>query len=142
MSISQSTITKTKEVKPNSEVKTSEELKLMDKEARKTYFNTLRDKDRQLVRGKFIFHEVPGGMMSFSFVKWHGDALQTYHLTDGEIYTLPLAVAKHLNKECKYPIHSYSMDENKKPQMKINQWIRRCSFQSLEFFEPDDITSN
>lgn len=100
----------------------------------------LRDKDRQMVKGKFIFHEVPGGRMSFSFRKWKEDPVERFDLDDGEIYSLPLGVAKHLNKECKYPVHAYAMDENNKPQMKINQWIRRCSFQSLEFIDVDDLT--
>lgn len=99
-----------------------------------------RDQDRKLVRGKFIFHEVPGGMLSFSFRKWKEDPVERFDLVDGQIYTLPLGVAKHLNKECKYPIHSYQMDENNKPQMKIGQWVRRCSFQSLEFIDIEDMT--
>lgn len=100
----------------------------------------LRNKDRQMVRGKFIFHEVPGGRLSFSFRKWKGDPVERYDLDDGCIYTLPLGVAKHLNTECKYPIHSYTMDENNKPTMKVNQWIRRVSFQSLEFIDIDEMT--
>ena len=100
----------------------------------------LRDKDRELVRGKFIFHEVPGGMMSFSFRKWKEDNVERFDLMDGEIYTLPLGVAKHLNKECKYPIHGFTMDEHNKPSQKVNQYVRRCSFQSLEFMEVEDLT--
>lgn len=100
----------------------------------------LRDKDREMVRGKFIFHEVPGGRMSFSFKKWKEDPVERFDLDDGSIYSLPLGVAKHLNKECKYPIHGYIMDENNKPSMKVNQWVRRCSFQSLEFVDIDDLT--
>lgn len=100
----------------------------------------LRDKDRQMVRGKFIFHEIPGGELSFPFRKWKGDPVESFTLRDGEIYTLPLGVAKHLNKECKYPIHSYTMGEDNRPSQKINQWVRRCSFQSLEFLDVDELT--
>ena len=100
----------------------------------------LRDKDAQMVRGKFIFHEVPGGVMSFSFRKWKEDNVENYTLTDGEITTLPLGVAKHLNQNCKYPIHSYAKDESGAPSQKVNQWVRRCSFQSLEFVEDEDLT--
>ena len=109
------------------------------KETVKPNFRYLRDKDREMVRGKFIFHEVPGGSMSFTFRKWKEDPVERYDLVDGEIYTLPLGVAKHLNKECKYPIHAYAMDEQDKPTMKVNQWVRRCSFQSLEFVDIDDL---
>lgn len=47
----------------------------------------LRDKDRTPVRGKFIFHEVPGGKMDFPFRAYKGDPIETYHFTDGEVYT-------------------------------------------------------
>lgn len=100
----------------------------------------LRDKDREMVRGKFIFHEVPGGVMSFVFRQYKEDQVERYDLVDNEIYTIPLGVARHLNKNCWYPIHSHAVDENGKPTMKIGQKVRRCSFQSLEFIDVDDLT--
>jgi hypothetical protein len=61
-------------------------------------------------------------------------------MRDGEVYTVPLGVARHLNKNLFYPVHAYIMDENNKPIMKIGQKVRRCSFQSLEFVDIDDLT--
>lgn len=112
------------------------------KETKKMSSNmkAMRDKDREMVRGKFIFHEIPGGQLGFSFKKWPGDPVETFNLVDGQVYSLPLGVAKHLNKNCKYPIHAYAMDEDKKPYVKVQQWVRRCSFQSLEFIDLDDLT--
>lgn len=101
----------------------------------------MRDKDREPVRGKFIFHEVPGGLMSFVYKAYKEDEIERFDLVDGEIYTLPLGVAKHLNKNCWYPVHAYAMDENGRPTMKIGQKVRRCSFQSLEFVDIDDLTA-
>ena len=106
----------------------------------KPNYKYLRDKDRELVRGKFIFHEVPGGMMSFVFKKWKEDPVERFDLMDGEIYTIPLGVAVHLNKNCFIPVHTHAVDENGKPMMKIGQKIRRCSFQSLEFVDIEDLT--
>jgi hypothetical protein len=100
----------------------------------------MRDRDRELVRGKFIFHEVPGGTMSFPFKAYKEDPLERYDLVDGEVYTIPLGVARHLNKNCWYPVHAYALDERGKPAMKIGQKVRRCSFQSLEFIDADDLT--
>lgn len=113
----------------------------------------LRDKDRELVKGKFIFHEVPGGTMSFSIKIHKDDQVENYTLVDGEIYSLPLGVAKHLNKNCWYPIYSHlSGDKNISAgfsanlygaagqNMKIGQKVRRCSFQSLEFVDIDDLS--
>src|ERR1017187_3227146 len=62
-----------------------------------------RDKDAQKVRGKFIFHECPGGMMEFVYRAYKGDSLVPYRLKDGEITTIPLGVARHLNTNCAYP---------------------------------------
>jgi hypothetical protein len=101
----------------------------------------MRDKDREPVRGKFIFHEVPGGLMSFVYKAYKEDEIERFDLVDGEIYTLPLGVAKHLNKNCWYPVHAYAMDENGRPTMKIGQKVRRCSFQSLEFVDIDDLSA-
>lgn len=98
-----------------------------------------RDKDRELVKGIFRFHEVPGGTMSFSIKIYKEDPVENFTLVDGEIATIPLGVAKHLNRNCWYPVHSYATDENGKPSMKINQKVRRCSFQSLEFMDSDDL---
>ena len=94
-----------------------------------------REKDRVMVRGKFIFHEVPGGNMGFIFRKYKGDALEKYNMNDGEIYTIPLGVAKHLNSNCSYPSYSYKTNELGQPVLSMAERIRRCSFQSLEFFD-------
>lgn len=100
----------------------------------------LRDKYREKVKGKFIFHEIPGGTMRFPYKEFKGDKLERYSLTDGEIYTLPLGVARHLNKNCWYPLHEYLLDEAGKPSIQIGKRVRRCSFQSLEFVDIEDLT--
>lgn len=99
-----------------------------------------RERDAKLVKGKFMFHEVPGGTLRFNFHKYKGDPVKTYELQDGEIYTLPLGVAKHLNTDVGYPVHAHSLDENGKPSMKIGKFERRCSFQSLEFMVDEDFS--
>ena len=98
-----------------------------------------REKDRKMVRGKFIFHEVPGGRMDFCFKKYKDEPIINYSLTDGEICDLPLAVAKHLNKNVWYPAYTYADDEKGRPTTKISQKIRRCSFQSLEFIDVEGV---
>jgi hypothetical protein len=100
----------------------------------------LRDKDREPVKGIFRFHEVPGGSMSFVFKAYKEDQVERFDLVDGQVYTIPLGVARHLNKNLFYPVHAYSVDEYGKPLMKIGQKVRRCSFQSLEFVDVDDLT--
>jgi hypothetical protein len=100
-------------------------------------------KDRELVRGIFRFHEVPGGSMKFVYKKYRGEPVERFTLVDGQVYTLPLGVARHLNKNCWYPVHDFLLDEMGKwtnNQYRIQKKVRRCSFQSLEFVDIEDIT--
>lgn len=100
----------------------------------------MRDKSREMVKGIFRFHEVPGGVMEFIYREYRQDPVERFNLVDGEVYTLPLGVARHLNKNIKYPIHAYMTDASGAPIAKANQWVRRCSFQSLEFVDIEDLT--
>lgn len=77
--------------------------------------------------------------MSFNFKKYRQDDVQRYDMTDGHVYTVPYGVAVHLNKNCSYPEHSYILDDYGKPVQKIGKMIRRCSFQSLDFMDTDDM---
>lgn len=99
-----------------------------------------KDRDKEMVRGIFVFHEVPGGSMSFVYKSYRGDEVERYDMIDGQMYTIPLGVARHLNKNVSYPVHAYAVDANGKPLMTIGSHVRRASFQSLEFIETDDLT--
>ena len=61
-----------------------------------------RDKDREKVKGIFRFFECPGSELSFVYKAYKEDDVEDdvekFTLIDGEIYTLPLGVAKHLIK--------------------------------------------
>jgi hypothetical protein len=116
-------------------------------------FKYQRDKDRELVKGKFIFHEVPGGTLEFPFKKWGQDEVEIYTLVDGCIYSLPLGVAKHLNQNLWYPEYGYIQGEagttmgagtaiGSSNLMRVSKKIRRASFQSLEFIDVDEEFTN
>ena len=103
----------------------------------------LRDKDREMVKGIFRFHEVPGGEMSFPYRGYglKGEPIQKIGpLRDGEVYTLPLGVARHLNKNLWYPEHVHASDKDGRSVFKVGRKIRRASFQSLEFVDVEDLT--
>lgn len=101
-----------------------------------------RDKDREMVRGMFKFYEVPGGQMSFVYRAYKEDKTERYDLVDGQIYSLPLGVARHLNKNGWYPVHSYTTNEQGIPSQKIGEKKRRFGFQSLEFVDIDDLSED
>jgi len=100
-----------------------------------------RDKDREMVKGIFNFYEVPGGTMAFRIKLYKWDDVEKYELKDGETYTLPLGIAKHLNKNGSYPVHAHAVDAQGRPTFKIGQKKRRFGFQSLEFIDPDDFST-
>ena len=78
--------------------------------------------------------------MEFVFREFKGDPVEKYAMKDGQIYEIPLGVARHLNKNCWYPIHEYMTDEHGNKLQKIGTKVRRCSFQSLEFIDTEDLT--
>jgi hypothetical protein len=112
----------------------------------KPNYKYMRDKDREMVKGIFRFHEVPGGTVSFPFKAYKEDSIENYTLTDGQVYSLPLGVARHLNKNCWYPVYDYIKGENFQggyglnTGMKVSRKVRRMSFQSLEFVDVEDLT--
>ena len=109
---------------------------------KKTKLNVqyLRDKDREPVKGIFRYHECPGGAVSFSYRAYKGDNIERYDMTDGQIYTVPLGVARHLNKNCWYPEYEFFKNEETQNIQRVAKKVRRMSFQSLEFMDIDDIT--
>jgi len=110
----------------------------------KKNLNYERDRDRQPVKGIFRFYEVPGGTMKFALRLYKGDHARRYKLVDGEVCSVPLGVAKHLNSSGWYPIHAHVVDANGKNIYKVNQKKQRYGFQSLEFIDPADfaVTDN
>lgn len=99
-----------------------------------------REKDRELVRGIFKFYEVPGGSMEFCVKFYKEDPVERFLMFDEGVYTIPLGVAKHLNKNGWYPVHTYQQDERGRASQIIGQKIRRFGFQSLEFVDLADLT--
>lgn len=101
-----------------------------------------RDKDREMVKGVFKYYEVPGGVVEFCFKKYDEDPLEKFTMYDGQVYTIPLGVAKHLNNNTWYPIHEYGRNEDGSPLQRIGQKIRRMAFQSLEFMDMEGMDNN
>lgn len=98
-----------------------------------------RDKDRETVRGMFKNYEIPGGDASFCLRLHKGDQTKKYTMVDGQVYTIPLGVAFHLNQNCWYPVHKHVSTENGGHVMKVGQKVQRYGFQSLEFMDIDGL---
>ena len=123
----------------------------VDKIAAAKSLSKQQEKDREPVRGRFRFFEVQGGTMSFSYRCYKGEDVVRYDLVDGEIYTIPYGVARHLNKNCWYPEYGYinPSNPNDRTQMGVNPYanqgmrtarkIQRMGFESLEFVDLEDV---
>ena len=113
-----------------------------DDTKRKASLKYQRDKDREQVKGIFKFYECPGSELSFCYRKYKEDPVERFTMIDGNVYTIPLGVAKHLNTSGQYPVHKYLKDEQGKVSMKVGQKVRRYGFQSLEFVDVDEFENN
>lgn len=90
--------------------------------------------DSRMVKGIFRMHEPPGGEVSFPF-RAYKEPIKQYTFKDGQEYEIPLAVAKHLNKNCNYTTNTYILGPDGKPDMQQAGKVRsRMNFESLDFW--------
>jgi len=106
---------------------------------KKVNIDQLKSRDSQLVKGRFNYTEMPGGTLSFVYKAYEGDPVIRYDLKDGEIYYLPISVARHLNNNVGYNESTYLLDKNGKPSTIATRKVRRCAFESLEFIDIEDM---
>ena len=89
--------------------------------------------DSRLVKGMFKNMEAPGMDVEFAYRLYKGEPIQVYTLEDGKEYTLPLGVAKHINKRCKYKKHKYLVDAEGKSILAPDKPYERYQFVSTDF---------
>ena len=112
------------------------------KKNKKTSLKFLHEKDRTLVTGKFINHELPGNSIDFCFRKYKWDRVERYKFEDGKIYKIPRGVALHLHNNCWYPVHEFRQDEFGKPHQEIGIKKKRFSFIPIDFEIDDEFKSH
>ena len=116
----------------------------------------MRDRDAEKVTGIFKNLENPAGnggrgAVLFSYKCYPGDDNEVYELLDGERYTLPRGVARHLNTNCFYREYQH-MDGQRgadgirqgaadgrlqAASMQMSRKVHRYAFHSLEFMDDD-----
>ena len=92
-----------------------------------------RKEESRIVKGRFQCFEPVGGTVTFSFKKYKNDPVASYTMKDGEVYEVPLAVARHLNANCKYPVNQLAVNSDGSQRTDIGKWVPRMSFTPLEF---------
>lgn len=117
------------------------------------------DEECQMVKGRFKNYETEGGNLPLTCGKYPGQPLFSQTFQDGEIYEVPLWIARHLNGidvtaeaingkigSCSYVIHGFKWDKGAPvpesqigpggapvPHIGSEKRKRRFGFQSLEF---------
>jgi len=117
----------------------------------------MRDRDAELVTGIFKNLENPAtnggrGSVVFSYKFYPGEENTIYELCDGERYTIPRGVARHLNNNCFYREYQHLKGEFgtqgvrtafapdgrlRTNTAQIAKKVHRYAFHSLEYMDDD-----
>ena len=116
----------------------------------------MRDRDAEVVTGIFKNLENPAsnggkGSVLFGYKAYPGDEYTFYELWDGERYSLPRGVARHLNNNCFYReyqhlpgefgqqgIRGAAADGKLQAQsLQMSRKVHRYAFHSLEYMDDD-----
>ncbi len=112
-----------------------------------------RERDSELVVGIFENKEAPGQSVDFCIKTYPGDPIMQWTFMDGERYSIPRGVARHINTNCytsKYEQlkgldlsnrqtvqNAPSDPRTKMPAWVVQKKIHRFSFKSLEFMDDE-----
>lgn len=126
----------------------------LSKEELKKKIEAMREADSQMVTGMFVNKENPGTSLSFRIKLYPGDDFLEYWLIDGERYSLPRGVAKHLTNGCYFKEYKHmkgqfgddgirvgGADGRLKPHevMYAQKKVHRFNFQGLEWLDDPEM---
>lgn len=103
------------------------------KQAASEQLKKARIEDEKLVKGVFKNLEAPGTETMFSYRAYKEHPIQTYTFEDGKTYEIPLGVAKHINRDCKYQRSANLVDAEGKPMVGEGKPIQRYEFTSTDY---------
>ena len=92
-----------------------------------------RKGDEKLVTGVFKNLEDAGAEAMFSIRLYKEHPIQTYTLEDGKTYEIPLGVARHINRQCKYQRAANLVDANGMPMVGAGTPTQRYEFVSTDY---------
>jgi hypothetical protein len=132
-------------------IEKSTDKKKMTKSELVKLIEKMRARDAEMVTGIFKNLECPNGSVSFPYCAYPDDPMEQYCLYDGERYTIPRGVARHLNNACFYKEYKHLKGEHgdtgirgglndgrlRGETMQVAKKIHRFAFHSLEFMDED-----
>lgn len=89
--------------------------------------------ESKLVKGIFKNIESSGGDLTFAYRAYKSEPIRVYELIDGESYTIPLGVARHINRQCKYTKSAHLVDKEGRPIVGAGKHTQRYEFISTDF---------
>lgn len=128
----------------------------MTKGEMEKHIQRMRDRDNEKVTGIFTNYENRAsngglGMVQFSYKAYPQDSNEIYELYDGERYTIPRGVARHLNTNCFYREYQHLPGEHgtagirggapdgrlNTRSMQMSRKVHRYAFNNVEFMDDD-----
>lgn len=128
----------------------------MTRDQMQSHILKLRDRDSEKVTGIFKNLENPAGnggrgALVFTYKLYPGQENEIYELLDGERYTLPRGVARHLNNNCFYREYQHLPGEHgtqgirqgipdgrlATQHVQQSRKVHRYAFHSLEYMDED-----
>jgi len=109
--------------------------KLSDEAKKKAsdMIESARKIDSKLVKGIFKNLESKGGDLTFAYRQYRGEPTRVYHMLDAQEYEIPLGVAKHINRQCKYKKSKFLMDKDGNRIIGADTPEERYKFISTDF---------
>lgn len=91
-----------------------------------------KEQDQKMVKGIFRCFEPRGGSALVPYRRYKDEPIRTYKMRDGEIYEIPLGLARHLRDNCNYIEHEHKIDEKGNPWVDKNaRALARMTFEPL-----------
>jgi len=92
-----------------------------------------RKEDEKLVTGIFENVEAPGAEVTFSYRAYKEHPIRTFTLEDGKSYEIPIGVARHINRQCRYQRAANLIDKEGKPMVGCGEPIKRYKFTPTDY---------
>lgn len=103
------------------------------KAVNKDSIEAMTDKDDRMVTGMFKNLENRGDVGFIACRYRKGQPIFVKKFFDGEIATIPLSVARHINQRCKYEKHGYELDDKGNHKKVVSNLVQRYEFVSTDY---------
>lgn len=103
------------------------------KPVNKDSIEAMKGEEDKMVSGVFKNLENPGQDAYIACRLYKGQPLFSKWFQDGEEALIPLSVARHINQNTQYPVHSYLLDEKGNHIKGTGKMVQRYQFSSKDF---------